>query len=446
VTEELMSSVLYSAEGEEAVLGCMLAQPSEVIPLASSSLQREDFFVPAHKELFRIMVAMFDKTQAVDAMTVHHQLEVEKLDKAVGSPGILAEIYTGFASHLNVSSYIKIVKEKSLLRCLQLACSTIVQDIADMPDSVVEVLDRAESTIFKVTHSLDTKPQISSVRDALARFVANQAKVQIGEVQSRLQTGFREFDAMNGGLMPEGMHVIAGRPGSGKSDFMFCALRNIAKRGLPVGILQLEMTEGMMIERLMADEASIDSRRFHAPMSLPEWDRVYASEIESSKWPMFIECGAGFDINKIRRSIRALVAKGCKVIMLDYLQLAKSLETKYGNREQALAEVSRTIKGFTLEFGIAVLVGSQLNRLDAGGKQGLHNLRESDSIGNDADVVIVLRKKTPDDESLKPQMIIDVAKYRNGAAGEIVMIFDMARHRFEDFQLPAQRPLYDPAP
>jgi replicative DNA helicase len=438
--------VAYSEESEKAVLGSVLGDPS-VIEEVLALVGVDDFFVPSHREIFSSLISLASDKKPIEVLALHGCLVSRGTAESVGSPGILAEILTAYASSSNVAHYAREIKSFSLIRALSHTCSKILTEISeDGIGEISEMLARSEAQIIKITRNHDTSEKISIVGESISRWTEQQRKVQLGEIQSRLATGFREFDAMNGGLMPEGMHVIAGRPGSGKSDFMFCAIRNIAKRGVPVGILQLEMTEGMMIERLMADEASIDSRRFHAPMTLPEWDRVYSSETEASKWPMFIECGAGFDINKIRRSIRALVAKGCKVIMLDYLQLAKSLETKYGNREQALAEVSRTIKGLTLEFGIAILVGSQLNRLDAGGKQGLHNLRESDSIGNDADVVIVLRKKTPDDESLKPHVVVDVAKYRNGAAGEIVMIFDMARHRFEDFQLPAQRPLYDPAP
>lgn len=432
---ELFPQGLYSAEAEKAVLGCMMAQPGDVIDEVTDTLSKEDFFVPAYQEIFNVLRVMTEAKQPIDVMTVHQWLTDRKLAGPLGSPGILAELLVGFATHLNVGSYIRIVKDKSLLRCLQYACSSIVQDIVDMPDTVPDVLDRAEKAIFKVTHCHNTKSSISCVKEAVARWMENQAKVQLGEVESRLETLFREFDAMNGGLTPGGMHVIAGRPGSGKSDWMFTCLRNLTKRGIPTGIIQLEMTEGMMVERLMADEAGIDSRRFHAPMTLAEWDRLYAAETGSEGWPMHLECGNNFDVNTLRRSMRSLIRLGCKAVMVDYLQLLKSLEVKYGNREQAMAEISRTIKGFTLEFGIPILVGSQLNRLDAGGKQGLHNLRESDSIGNDADVVIVLRKKNPDDLSTHPQMIVDVTKYRNGATGEIVMIFDMPRHRYQDCKL-----------
>lgn len=437
-----MSAInLYDAEHEKAVLGCCLAQPHEVMAEVMDSLVAEDFFVAAHQTIFGVMVSLFHAKKVIGAMEVHAALG--KRAEECGSPGILAEVYTSFATHLNVASYVRMVKEKSLLRCLQTACAAIVKDIAEMPDSVASVLDRAESSILRVTHSLDTKAQISRVEDAVGRWMAQQSKVQVGEVQSRLATGFREFDALNGGLMPGAVHVIAARPGQGKTDFMFTVLRNVARRGIPVGIIQLEMTEGMMIERLMSDEAGIDSRRFHAPMTLLEWDKLYQAEINSQKWPMHLECAFGVDVNGLRKSVRKLVILGCKVLMIDYLQLLNSMETKYGNREQALAEVSRTLAGFAVEFEIPILVGSQLNRLDVGGKQGLHNLRESDSVGNDARVVVILRKKNPEDASTSPQMIVDVVKYSNGATGELVMIFDMPHHRYADFQNQTKPLAYD---
>src|SRR5476651_912873 len=152
-TAEMLSpTVLYSAEAEKAVLGCMMAQPDEVIDEVTNTLSKEDFFVPAHQEIFAALREMRNSSQAIDVMTIHQWLTDRKMAEAVGSPGILAELLVGFATHLNVGSYIAIVKDKSLLRCLQSACSTIVQDIADMPDSVPSVLDRAESAIFKVTN------------------------------------------------------------------------------------------------------------------------------------------------------------------------------------------------------------------------------------------------------------------------------------------------------
>src|SRR5471032_923635 len=152
-TEEAFSpAALYSGEAEKAVLGCMMAQPAEVIDEVTEALVKEDFFVPAHQEIFAALREMYNSQQAIDVMTIHQWLTDRKLAEPLGSPGILAELLVGFATHLNVGSYIRIVKDKSLLRCLQMACSTIVQDIGEMPDSVPAVLDRAESAIFQVTN------------------------------------------------------------------------------------------------------------------------------------------------------------------------------------------------------------------------------------------------------------------------------------------------------
>lgn len=440
-SREMSVEVLYSSEAEKAVLGCMMAQPAEVINDATVALMKEDFFVPAHQEIFGALREMYNSSQAIDVMTIHQWLTDRKVAEAVGSPGILAELLVGFATHLNVGSYIKIVKEKSLLRCLQSACSTIVQDIAEMPDSVAEVLDRAEASLFKVTRSIGQKAQISSMYEAVARWMATQTKVQLGEVQSRIPTGLREFDALNGGLMRNAVHVFSARPGSGKTDIMNTILVNVAKAGRTVGGIQLEMTEGMMLERFMAGEAGIDSRRFHGPMSLKEWDRLYAAEIAAKGLKFHLACISNLDINGLNKAIRSMVALNVEVLMVDYLQLLKSLESKYGNREQAIAEISRCLSGAAIEHEISIIVGSQLNRLDAGGKQGLANLRESDSIGNDARVVVVLRKADPEDMSVTPKMIVDVVKYSNGATGELFMVFNMPHHRYEDCPFHPQQPL-----
>src|ERR1700677_2833980 len=149
---DLSPTVLYSAAAEKAALGCMMARPREVIDEVPEMLSKDDFFVPAPQEIFAALREMHNAQQAIDVMTIHQWLTDRKLAEPLGSPGILAELLVGFATHLNVGSYIKIVKDKGLLRCLQLACSTIVQDIAEMPDSVPAVLDRAETAIFQVTN------------------------------------------------------------------------------------------------------------------------------------------------------------------------------------------------------------------------------------------------------------------------------------------------------
>src|SRR5580658_7018934 len=177
--EEISPTVLYSAEAEKAVLGCMMAQPAEVIDEATVALSKEDFFVPAHQEIFAALREMHNAMQAIDVMTVHQWLTDRKMAEAVGSPGILAELLVGFATHLNVGSYIRIVKDKSLLRSLQLACTTIASDIAEMPDSVPAVLDRAETVIFQVTNQGLTNTTVS------AREEIDRAITLIEDFQSR---------------------------------------------------------------------------------------------------------------------------------------------------------------------------------------------------------------------------------------------------------------------
>jgi replicative DNA helicase len=215
--ESLSPTVLYSAEAEKAVLGCMMAQPMDVINDATVALVKEDFFVPAHQEIFAALREMYNNRQAIDVMTIHQWLTDRKIAEAVGSPGILAEMLVGFATHLNIGSYIQIVKDKSLLRCLQMACSTIVQDIVDMPDTVSTVLDRAESAIFKVTNQGLTQSTVAA-RDEIDKAIA-----LIETFQNRkgrlpgVPTGFKLLNEYTGGWKAGEMIVLAARPGQGKT-------------------------------------------------------------------------------------------------------------------------------------------------------------------------------------------------------------------------------------
>lgn len=148
------SIIPYSLEAEKAVIGCMLTEPRAVIDLAGHELMRSDFFVPAHQEVFSVIAHLYSRGDQIDIILVHQELQSRGLDQAVGSPGILAELGNSFATHLNVGSYIKIVKEKALLRQLQQVATIILEEIADLPESAIDTLSKAESLIRSVSRSI----------------------------------------------------------------------------------------------------------------------------------------------------------------------------------------------------------------------------------------------------------------------------------------------------
>jgi replicative DNA helicase len=455
--EGLSPAVLYSAEAEKAVLGCMMAQPAEVINDATVALTKEDFFVPAHQEIFGAMREMYNSSQAIDVMTIHQWLTDRKLAEAVGSPGILAELLVGFATHLNVGSYIQIVKDKSLLRCLQLACSTIVQDIVDMPDSVPSVLDRAESAIFQVTNQGLTNSTVS------AREEIDRALALIENFQNRkghlhgLPTGFHKLDEMTAGWKAGEMIVLAARPGQGKTALALTFARHALdqrydeasdswkKPGHPVGMFSLEMTNEQLMLRLLAAYGSESLQRIrqgdldeHSMQKL----RLVAGDMK--EWPLYLDDSSFLTINQLRGKARRMKDRfGIEMLVIDYLQLLRSESAQAkDNRQNEVAEISRGIKALAKELSIPIIILAQLNRRseEAKAEPALHNLRESGAIEQDADVVMLLHRKEDDKDAdgnerqLGPVIpySLNIAKQRNGPTDKLDILFHAPYTRFDD--------------
>jgi replicative DNA helicase len=346
-----------------------------------------------------------------------------------------------------------------MLRQLQMACTTIVQDIVEMPDSVPTVLDRAESAIFAVTHLGLTNTTVS------ARDEIDKAIKLIEDFQGRkghlhgLHTGFHKLDEMTSGWKAGEMIVLAARPGQGKTALaMTFAMRVLKERyqpfldsytkpGHPVGVFSLEMTNQQLMLRLLASHASESLQRIrqgdldeHSMTKL----RTVASEIR--EWPLVLDDSSFLTINQLRGKARRMKDRfGIELLVIDYLQLLRSDSAQAkDNRQNEVAEISRGIKALAKELSIPIIILAQLNRKSEEGKQepALHNLRESGAIEQDADVVMLLyRTEMADDdeasaEARRSQPIIpytlNIAKQRNGPTDRLPILFHAPYTRFDD--------------
>lgn len=428
--EALCPSGLYSSEAEKAVLGCMMAQPAEVIDEAILSLLKEDFFVPAHQEIFGTLREMHNTHQAIDLMTIHQWLTDRKMAEAVGSPGILAELSVGFATHLNIGSYIRIVKDKSLLRCLQLACSAIVTDIADMPDSVPAVLDRAEKMICAITQGLSTG-HIWNAEACVRQFEQRRGRIQAGELDARLKTGLRALDEANGGLPVPSYVVIGGEQGVGKSAIILNIMRHACQNGVTVGGFSMEMTLNQIVQRQVADLADINSRRFNDKLHpQEEVDMAYALE-KIRKMSFHLDPTAGLRPHDIRVGTRKMVKLGCKIIWLDNAQLMSGSNDR-DQRNQQLTEFSRTIQELQKEHEIVFILLAQVTReAQKRGNLRTFDLADCAAFERDARVMIMLEKK-PESEgapSYSFPIMIRVVKYSEGETGDFEATFNKAKQR-----------------
>lgn len=431
----LDTTVLYSAEAEKAVLGCCLAQPSEVIPEASAALRREDFFVPAHKELFRILVTMFDGMEAIDVMTVHERISRERLDKDIGSPGILAELLVGFATHLNIGSYILIVKERAIAREMIDACSAITRDVMDMPDSVASCLDRAE-TLFGNIGKFGTRNRILTLKQCCENYRIRREAIQIGEITPRIPTGIDAIDKGNGGLPIPSYVIIAGEMASGKSDLMIQITRHRAILGMGVGMFSFEMTEHEILERLVSEYAHINSRRLVGKLHQREEEAEEWALREFEKWNVHIDPTAGLGPDEIRRGTRRMVDAGCNLIFLDNAQLAKGSNDRQ-ERHMQLTEVSRTIQELYKEHEITFCLLVQCKQANMGKKDGdgakkilgEYDLADCAAFQRDGRVIIVINSVEGHHPMESTPILINIAKFSQGQTAVEPATYNKPEHR-----------------
>lgn len=443
---------LYSAEAEKAVLGSMLARPETVIDIASEKLGNTDFFVPAHREIFDALKHLHDNQHAIDITTVHQYFVDHKMAEAVGSPGILAELAAGLATHLNVESYIKIVKDKSLLRRLQDACANIVQNIGDTPASVSEVLDKAESEIFQVTNLGLTNSTVEARREIdRALSLIDGFRNRKGQLFG-IPTGFHRLNELTTGWQKGDMVVLAARPGVGKTALALTfakhamlqrydeKLDNWVKPGYGVGVFSLEMTNAQLMLRLLASYASESLQKIRkGDLDDDAMQKLRMIGEDMKEWPLYLDDSSYLTINQLRGKARRMKDRyNIDLLVIDYLQLLHSeSDQAKDNRQNEVAEISRGIKSLAKELDIPIIVLAQLNRKSEEGKSepALHNLRESGAIEQDADVVLMLHKEEGEEGAeatpLKPYKLI-IAKQRNGPTDKLDIIFNSQYTRFDD--------------
>lgn len=416
---------LYSSSAEKAVLGCMIAQPTEVIDDVTASLAREDFFVPAHREIFVVLIDLYENGSGIDTMLIDAYLRNQKsgttnMADVVGSPGILAEFLVEFATHLNVGSYIRIVKEKSQLRKLHAACGKILEDITENPDQVAEVLDRAESTIFD-----QTAITIGSERPFCEVIASTASKaIEWSEMGGGLcghSTGFSGLDRHLGGWSPDQLIVIGGASGAGKSALILTMARHLLRQKIAVGMWSGEMSERQLSNRILAGEGIVPARSIFQG-TLSEEQRLTLRRVSEQcrDWPFYIDCIQGLDIQQIRSRARRWKRKhDIQAMILDHAQLARSLKAR--DKRAEVSDISRNSKEMAKELGIPVFLLSQLN-CDADTVPTKANLKESATLIEDADVILLMHEISSDHEGHIRKHNLKLAKVREGISGQSIVL------------------------
>lgn len=425
---------------EQSVLGGMLLSKDAIADVLER-LRPGDFYRPAHQSVYDAILDLYGRGEPADAITVAAELDRRGLLKRIGGAPYLHTLISTVPTAANAGYYAGIVSEKSLLRRLVEAGTRVVQygyagaDGADVAD----VVDRAQAEIYEVTERRTTEDFV--VLEHLLQPTMDEidAIASQGGVSRGVPTGFVELDEVTNGLHPGQMIVVAARPGVGKSTLGLDFLRSCSIKNRHSSVIfSLEMSKSEIVMRLLSAEAKIKLADMRSGrMSDDDWTRLARRMSEISEAPLYIDDSPNLTMMEIRAKARRLHQKAdLKLIVLDYLQLMTSGK-KVESRQQEVSEFSRQIKLLAKELEVPVVAMSQLNRgpeQRTDKKPMLSDLRESGSIEQDADMVILLHR--PDaferDDPRGGEADLIIAKHRAGPTKTITVAHQLHLSRFVD--------------
>ena len=419
-----------SLEAEQSVLGSMLID-KEVVPVVMEILKSEDFYRPDHKEIYDVIIELFDRAQPIDLITVSERLKLHgKLD-LVGGLEYLTNIATEVPTTANVKHYAKIVEEKALLRKLIKASSDIVDLGYNASEEVSFILDKAEQNIFDILQKRSSQGFVP-IKDVLVDTFNKLEELynNSGNITG-IPTGFADLDFKTSGLHNSDLILIAARPAMGKTAFALNLAQNAAVHSnVPVAVFSLEMSRDQLVNRMLCSEAMVDSNRMKTgKLEDNDWQKVAKALGPLSEAPIFIDDTPGISITEIRAKCRRLkLEHNLGLGIIDYLQLMQGSRSKSENRQQEISEISRSLKILAKEINVPVITLSQLSRAPEARTDHrpiLSDLRESGAIEQDADIVMFLYRDDYYNPETEKKNIAEVilAKHRNGSTGTVELVW-----------------------
>jgi len=412
---------------------------------ATARLRAEDFLLDSHQRIYRAILSLLAVGHAVDYITVLDQLTKTRELDAVGGQAYLAYVTEGIPRHPKVEDYVRIIKDKSLLRQLMSIFNDGMVLASDQNEDATNVLNGIESRLAEVADSAIHRG-FSGISEIVAgSFGSIDALYEQGREVTGLATHYIEFDKMTSGLQPSELIIVAARPSMGKTAWAINIAQNCAvKDGKVVAVFSLEMSKESLLRRMLASEASVGSRKLQTGF-IPREDKskliAALDRLMTSK--MFIDDTPGITLAEMRAKARRLRQQegALDLIVIDYLQLMTGPKSgsKSENRTQEVSAISRGLKALAKEMQVPVIALSQLSRGSeqrTGDKKPLlSDLRESGSIEQDADVVAFIHREEyydRENEDLKGKAEIIIAKQRNGPTGSVHLAYIADFTRFEN--------------
>jgi replicative DNA helicase len=414
-----------NVEAEQLLLGAALLTPADSVPILIEQFTPEVFYLQKHRVIFRVIRELFSRGEPADIIAVANRLDELGDTERAGGRLYLNELLSSAASATSVEYYAGIVRRKAVLRSLIEAGGQIAEYGYDEVSDADEVLDRAESLIFKITESsLDRSYFL--VNDFLYEHIGSLEALHRDPEKHTLRgfsTGFRELDELTSGLQRSDLIIVAGRPGTGKTSLALSFARNAAIRDrAALGIFSLEMTKEQLLERLLCGEAKVSLHRLRGGyVPPPKWRDIASAAGKFQKSTIVIDDTPGVSVLEIRAKARRMAAQyGLDMIIVDYLQLVEA-GIRTDLREQEIAYISRSLKKLARELNVPVVAVSQLSRAverRESKRPMLSDLRESGALEQDADVVMFIYRE---DYYAQPSESADVSGQGAGAEAEIIV-------------------------
>ncbi len=433
----------HSLSAEVSVLGAMLLSKEaigQVIPI----LKEECFYQPAHRLVFRSLISLYEKGDPPDPVLLKQELQRAGVLDEIGGPAFLAKLMVAVPSPGNVEYYAKMVREQHMLRKLILSCNETLEEAFSATFPTDEILDRAEKRVFEITEE-----RITSGPEGLNTFLDAEfqsLEERDGNYLTGLASGFTELDDMMSGLQRGELIIVAARPSMGKTAFGLNLCDHIAVvEQKPVVFFSLEMSKQQVAQRMLCSRAMVDSHRLRRGMlNDDEIARLHAACDVLREAKLFVDDTPGMSILEMRAKARLLmVREGISAIFVDYLQLMSSPGAE--SRQLEVSNISRGLKALARELNVPVISLAQLNRGVEGReshKPRMSDLRESGSIEQEADVIILLHREDyykatgNDDEESDPNQEgtaeIIIAKQRNGPVGTVKLQYSKTYTKFNN--------------
>ena len=426
-------------EAEAAVLGCMLME-NDTIGLVVERLRKDDFYSTENQLVFEVLVSLFDANRAADHLILCEELRKRGILDRVGGVEFLMSLTEAVPSAANAQYYAEIVHQKSIQRALINTTTRILRESYDETNSPAELLDRAERMIFEIAER-QTRGEATALADILKQtFAQIDAFHDRKDILTGLSTGFGDLDDLTSGLQAGELIILAARPSMGKTTLALNIVQHIGvEEEKAVAFFSLEMSKQQIAQNMLCSQARVNAHHLRRGMLQAEqWQLLSTAVGRLSEAPIFIDDSPSLTVLELKAKARRLKAHhDVQLVVVDYLQLMEA--PKMDSRQQEIAAISRSLKALARELRVPVLTVSQLNRSPEareGHRPRMSDLRESGSIEQDADVVLLLHRQEYYTETADNKNVAEViiAKQRNGPTGAISLQFQPEHLRFANLR------------